>query len=96
MTYEKSLANFRNDVNRKFFPEMDEYSRTQSSINETSIKGYRGNNNGKSGKGSNTRKRSDGSSALYKYGVKRDVHPSYNFSSDVWRTTRQEERYRFT
>ena len=80
MTYEKSLANFRNDVNRKFFPEMDEYSRTQSSINETSRKGYRGNNNGKSGKGTNGRKRSDGSSALYKYGVKRDVHPSYDFS----------------
>ena len=95
---------------------MGEYSRSQRSINETSRKGYRGNNNGKSSTGGtqgrrnscggnncsiesshiNASKRSDSRSVLFTHGLKHDVHPSYYFSSDVWITIPQEERYRLT
>ena len=41
ITYEQALANFRNEVNRKLSPRMDEASHTQRSIHKTSRKGYR-------------------------------------------------------
>ena len=93
LTFDQALANFRNAVNRKFPPEMSATKKTRR-INQLKNKNNNKNNKNSGRQGNqgteernrgNTRKRNDAWEVIGTDGSKIEVHPSYNFSGDVWK-----------
>ena len=106
MTYEQALATFRNEVNRKFSPEMGNATHARRNINE--VRNFRGNRGGRFhrgggrgrfGRGGNhysgeKRSRTGTRIVVCSDGQSREVHPAFSFSEKVWNTIPQKERGR--
>lgn len=107
MTYEQALSNFRNEVNRKFPPEMGAPNRTRRNVNE--IRYSRGGRGGRFGRGrgrerfgrggnsyhsGDKRPRTGSRSIMCNDGQTREVHPAFSFSDKVWSTIPQGEKER--
>ena len=108
MTYVLALANFRNEVNRKYPPEMaGRTGRSRRSINAASSnshggrggRGGRGRNGGRGGRGrgrgghqGGKRSRVGARIVTGNDGNPIEVHPSYSFETNEWRNIPQDVR----
>ena len=99
MTYEQALASFRNEVNRKFPPQMTSAPRARRHINE--VRGGRGrSHNGGRGRGGrggrhnsyNKRTRTDSRTITLRDGSQIEYHPSFHFSPTVFAKFKQEDK----
>jgi len=95
MTYQQALANFRNEVNRRFPPDVSsKNNRTSRRISQVNGRGGRGRSGGRGrgrgapgGRGNqnnNKRNRHDARFIVDTQGKRMEVHPAYQFSSDEW------------
>ena len=105
MTYVQALANFRNEVNRKFPPDMSQSSRSSRRVSE--VNGGRGRGrgrgrgNGRGGRGRGGRGRGGGGRGhpdarwvTGNDGKSYEVHASYKFHDNVWQQLPYNERQR--
>ena len=108
MTYEQALASFRNEVNRKFPPEVNEANRRTRRVNEA-MSNHRGRGRGRGfqrnyrpgrgGRSSHRQKRQqhghpNARTITCNDGSSLEVHASYNFPNDVWSKIPAQERER--
>ena len=98
MTYAMALANFRNEVNQKFPPEMAPANRRTRRINQTGRgRGREGRGRGRgrgSGRGRGGRGHPEARYVTGSDGKTYEVHASYKFDSNVWSNLPQSERNR--
>ena len=106
MTYEQALASFRNEVNRKFPPDLTSVARSRrmAEIDSHHMGGRgrgrgrgrfngRGRGRGRSGRGGGRNYPKDG--ARYITGINGEsieVHPAFSFTDDEWYNIPPEER----
>ena len=94
MTYNQALANFRNEVNRKFPPNMAQANRNTRRVSEINGRGRgrgrgRGNGRGRTqgrgkGRGGGGRGHPEARWVTCTDGKSYEVHPSYKFNDNVW------------
>ena len=104
MTYERALATFRNEVNRRNPPQMSQASsgRERRSLREMNSHGGRGRGRGRGrgghggrGRGNWVHKtRSDSSIITLTDGQKIEYHPSFSFPSHVFQKMKQSDKDR--
>lgn len=108
LTYEQALANFRNEVNRKFAPELGGLARTRRTINETSRYNNRSGQNNRGGRGggrgggrhtssggrngNNKRTRNDSTFITLTDNSTIEYHPSFNFPPHIFAKMKEEDK----
>ena len=102
MTYNQALANFRNEVNRKFPPNMAQANRNTRRVSETNGRGRgrgrgRGNGGGRTqgrgrGRGGGGRGHPEARWVTGTDGKSYEVHPSYKFNDNVWQALPYNEK----
>jgi hypothetical protein len=91
MTYNRALAAFRNEVNRKFPPGTNMNSQRARRVSQVNKKGNR-----KFQERGNKRAHKDARTITLVDGRKIDAHASYNFPTHIWAKIPQKERDRLS
>jgi hypothetical protein len=108
MTYEQALAAFRNEVNRKFFPQMSSTTKARRIINKVGIgRGRggrfgranhggcgRGGRGGRGNRGRPAKKRSDSSYITLSDGQEVEYHASFHFPPAIFNKMKDADRER--
>ena len=103
MTYEQALSSFRNEVNRKFPPNLGGSNNPRRSIREFNRTGRgtrggrsgRGDRSGRGGRGRNIqpkRQREDSKLITLNDGQRIEFHPSFTFSSNVYNKMKDSDK----
>ena len=100
MTYNQALANFRNEVNRKFPPNMDQANKNTRRVSEMNGRGRgrgRGHGRGRAqgrgrGRGGGGRGHPEARWVTGTDGKSYEVHPSYKFNDNVWQALPYNEK----